>query len=166
MSMIYALTRASRDSNNNIMCYFSFSKSVLATQIVVMFKILDAVMFSVQSKHYKNRLIANNSYIVHDDPDSCSSDDCSTDIYCYTNSSLMSAREVIFPDGKVYNYSGYVMTTMVEFLGSAIHLVVSNADSSEGIFTFVIPDSNGNMIHLSFGLYSSSHYQGMYLSQL
>ena len=124
--------------------------------------ITGAVMFSVQSKNYKNQLIANNSFIVHNDPYSCSSDDCFTEIYCYTNSSLMSAGEIIFPDGNVYNYSGYVMTTMVEFLGSAIHLVVSNADSSEGIFTFVIPDSNGNMVHLSFGLYSSSsHHQGM-----
>ena len=116
-----------------------------------------AVMYVVQSYNYQSRLVANNSFIIHNSPN-CRAEDCFTDIYCYSNSSLISTGAVIFPDGSSYSTDSVISgVNRVEIHESAIHLVVvSNGDGSnmnKGIFTFVIPDANGNMIHLKLGLY-------------
>ena len=119
----------------------------------------------VQSYNYNARLVANNSFILHH-PDNCSSQ-CFTDIYCYSNSSLMGNGSVILPNGMVYSSNSTPYTNFsVEILHSAIHLVVPNTLQrntrlNEGIFTFVIPDSNGNMLQLSLGLYTYAYYQGI-----
>lgn len=79
--------------------------------------ITGAVIYLVQSNNYDNRLVANNSLLIHNDPDDCSSDACFTDIYCYSNStSSHTTGTVILPDGNSYNHSGYVMNTKLEFL--------------------------------------------------
>ena len=128
------------------------------------FWMLGADIYLAESHNYKAGLVANNSFIVHH-PDSCSNQ-CLTDIYCYSNSSLMGTGAVIFPNGVVYSSNSTPYTNFnVEILHSAIHLVVPNTlqgstHLNEGIFTFVIPDSNGNMLPLSLGLYSYSYHQG------
>ena len=82
-----------------------------------------------------------------------------TNIYCYSNSTLINtAASIVFPDGQSYTTDSVISgVNRVEVLESALHLVVvSNGEGSNinnGIFTFVIPDANGNLIHLNLGLY-------------
>lgn len=123
-----------------------------------------AEIYIVQSHNYNSRLVTNNSVILQH-PDSCLSN-CFADILCYSNSTLLSTGEVIFPDGRAYANNYFLSSRYtVERLHSAIHLVVPNRDHSphlnHGIFTFKIPDANGIISHLSLGLYT--HYPGIFL---
>ena len=115
-------------------------------------------MYVSGSRNFKSRLVANNSFILHNSPD-CRRESCYTNIYCYSNSTLINtAASIVFPDGQSYTTDSVISgVNRVEVLESALHLVVvSNGEGSNinnGIFTFVIPDANGNLIHLNLGLY-------------
>ena len=102
---------------------------------------------------------ANNSFIVHD-PSWCSS--CLTEWYCFSNSTESGVGEVVFPDGNVYsNVTGFNGDFTVERLDfSVLHIEMLNLSSIpglnqyEGVFTCKLPDSFGNILETSIGLYT------------
>ena len=119
-------------------------------------------MYLVKSYNYNARLVANNSFVVHN-PNNCSTVDCYIDIYCYSNSTLLTSGAVIFPNGRVYTNVTMLNSRFdIEILNTSIHLVVPNGGlvNNNGIFTFVILDSNGELVHRSFGLYAFTEQRG------
>lgn len=97
---------------------------------------------------------ANNSLIVHY-PSTCPS--CFIEFYCFSNSTLSEVGEIVFPDGNAYSdditqNSKYVVETE-DYATLHVQLLDSTRDYS-GIFTCKLPDSYGNTIEISVGIYA------------
>lgn len=115
---------------------------------------LGAELYVDQSSNFNTRLVANNSIIVHCDSLTMN---CvrEVDVYCYSNTTLeeTEAGEVTLPNGISYATLLNAQYT-VRKLHSAVNLVVKTR-LNQGIYSFMLPDSNGNILHLSVGIYES-----------
>ena len=114
------------------------------------------VGFYVSSSNYLNSVaVANNSLIVRK---SSSCYNCRVDVYCYSNSTSSSAGYYIFPnyhrkssDNDHYDYAINRQTHS----GIRIHSSGSQNPDIWGIFVCELPDSEGNTVENSIGIYSS-----------
>ena len=106
------------------------------------------VVYVAKSMNREDVILANNSAILYDSP-TCSG--CVTEFYCLSNSTLSGVGEVVFPDGTVHT------TDSVERLAfSTLRVQLSNSQPTTGIFTCRLPDTNGNILEASIGLYSTT----------
>lgn len=116
---------------------------------------LGAELYVDQSSNYNTRLVANNSIIVHCDSLTMN---CvrEVEVYCYSNTTLEEneAGGVTFPNGISYSTTQLNSQYTVRKLHSAVNLVVKTR-LNQGIYSFMLPDSNGNILHLSVGIYES-----------
>ena len=111
--------------------------------------------FYVASSYYLNNVaVTNNSLIVQ--KSSCYH--CKVDVYCYSNSTSSSTGYYIFPnndrkssDSHHYSYTVDQQT----YSGVRIRSYYWNTPDIWGIFTCEIPDSEGNTVETSIGIYSS-----------
>ena len=114
------------------------------------------VGFYVDDSYYLNNMaVANNSLIVQKSS-SCSY--CKVDVYCYSNSTSTSAGYYIFPnDVRQYSISDYYdyIVDRQSYSGIRIINYASNTPDIWGIFTCELPDSVGNTVETSIGIYSS-----------
>ena len=104
---------------------------------------------------HKNTAVANNSLIVANlyNCGSCSGD---VDVYCYSNSTLSNVGFVISENGKrlYYNTTYYSVSTFTVH-PSGIQIIISNSTRRyySGIYTCVLPDSEGNTLEASIAIY-------------
>ena len=112
--------------------------------------------FYVASSYYLNNVaVTNNSLIVQ--KSSCYY--CSrVEVYCYSNSTSANTGYYIFPnadrissDSRHYDYTVDQQT----YSGVRIRSYSSRTPYIWGIFTCEIPDSEGNTVETSIGIYSS-----------
>ena len=127
------------------------------------------MLYVVDRHDNKGTLLPNNSMIFHR-PLSCSH--CQIEFYCFSNSTLSGVEEVIVPNNTMHSFlsgvgdvivpnntmqgghSGQVLVERLPY--STLHVQVPNtALRNVGIFTCRLPDSNGNTLDTSIGLYSS-----------
>ena len=108
-----------------------------------------AEMYVAHSLNYSGVIVANNSLVF---PSYCYN--CKTEFYCYSNSTFSDVGEVIFPDGSVHHTKPVYGTEYnVERLEhSGIHIQLRNSQA-QGIYTCRLPDSSGNVLDISIGLY-------------
>jgi hypothetical protein len=106
------------------------------------------VLYVVSSDNAKEEIVANNS-LVFRYPPTCSG--CSVEFYCFSNSTISGVGEVVFPDGTTRNSDHFV--ERLPF--STLRVQVPN-NSASGLHTCSMPDSNGNILEASIGLYSRS----------
>ena len=99
--------------------------------------------------------VANNSLIVQKSS-SCSY--CKVDVFCYSNSTSSNTGYYIFPnadrissDSRRYDYT----VDQRSYSGVRIRSYSSRTPDIWGIFTCEIPDSEGNTVETSIGIYSS-----------
>ena len=101
-----------------------------------------------------NSLVVLSSYCQH-----CGSQ--ALDIYCFSNATSASSRYYRFPDRHRYSTSQYnYEVSQQSYSGTRIHVCSAynyycHYPSIWGIFTCEIPDSEGNTIQTSVGIYSS-----------
>ena len=111
----------------------------------------------VSTSNYHNYVgVANNSLIIRESS-SCSR--CSIDLYCYSNSTLSSAGYIIFPNGgRVYSDSSYYSMSVFRTSPSGINMYnrYYYYPGYYGIYTCELPDSEGNTLEASIGIYSST----------
>ena len=112
--------------------------------------------FYVRYSYYLNNMaVANNSLIVQK---SSSCYNCKVDVYCHSNSTLTSAGYYIFPNDarqySIYDYYDYSVAREA-YSGIRINNYGSLTPDIWGIFTCEIPDSEGNTVETSIGIYSS-----------
>ena len=100
--------------------------------------------------------MANNSLIVANlyNCGSCSGD---VDVYCYSNSTLSNVGFVISENGKrlYYNTTYYSVSTFTVH-PSGIQIIISKSTRRySGIYTCVLPDSEGNTLEASIDIFES-----------
>ena len=112
--------------------------------------------FYVASSYYLNNVaVTNNSLIVRR---SSRCYYCLVAVYCYSNSTSSSTGYYIFPNGgRISSHSHYHSYTIDQqtYSGVRIRSYSYNTPSIWGIFTCEIPDSEGNTVETSIGIYSS-----------
>ena len=110
------------------------------------------MLYAFDKFNNRGTLMPNNSIIIHQ-PLSCSN--CQIDFYCFSNSTLTGVGEVMIPNNTMENnHSGKVLVERLPY--STLHVQIPNtASENEGIFTCRLPDSNGNTLDISIGVYSS-----------
>ena len=113
-----------------------------------------------ESLFHNNSAMHNNSVIVKK---SCYN--CKVKFYCYSNSSSSNVGYVQFPTGSLrYNDSDYYQweITRINPSGIRVRSYQDTDPNSWGIFTCRLPDSNGNIIETSIGVYSRMPGMSMY----
>ena len=115
-------------------------------------------MYVEDSRDLNNEAVANNSMVVI----SGSTYD-KVDIYCYSNSTLWDVGYFVLYNGyrtsSRSNYNYYSISRTSSSLGPSgirIHSYSSYRPRYSGIFTCELPDSEGNTIMNSIGIYSST----------
>ena len=111
--------------------------------------------FYVSSSYYLNNVaVTNNSLIVQ--KSSCYY--CRVAVYCYSNSTSSTTGYYIFPNGhrrssdsRHYDYT----VDQQSYSGVRIRSYRHDTPNIWGIFTCEIPDSDGNTVETSIGIYSS-----------
>ena len=114
------------------------------------------MLYAIDRYDQTGTLLANNSIIFHHSS-SCS--DCQVEFYCFSNSTLSDVGDVLVP----YYYddtigsggSGHSEQVAVERLPfSTLHVQVPSVGlGNVGIFTCRLPDTNGNTLDYSIGIY-------------
>lgn len=95
----------------------------------------------------------NNSFIVQK---SRSCYYCKVDVYCHCDATLEDVGVYVFPNGReIYSSSNYYYYYVRRegYSGIRIRNYHTYTPSSWGIFTCKMPDSEGNMIENSIGVY-------------
>ena len=90
--------------------------------------------------------VANNSLIVKKSY---------MGVYCYSNSTSTNIGCYIFPDSVSQYSNSYHDYIIQRQTNSGVHLHSSYGANMWGIFTCEIPDSEGNTVETSIGIYSS-----------
>ena len=104
--------------------------------------------FHVDHSYYLNNVaVANNSLIVKQSYSYL-------EVYCYSNSTSTDIGYYIFPDSVSQYSSSYHRYSINRRTSSGVRLYSSNPNMW-GIFTCEIPDSEGNTVETSIGIYSS-----------
>ena len=116
----------------------------------------------MDDSYYVNHMAVGNNSLIVINPHSCRN--CKVDVYCYSNSTSPNVGYYMFPNGgRVYNdYSHYYYAiSRLSYSGVRIYNYNYSTPNIRGIFTCEIPDSKGNTIETSIGIYSSM--PGMHL---
>ena len=112
-----------------------------------------AGVYVTHSQYISSAAVSNNTAIKLE----CQT--CQLALYCYSNSSAASSSAVIrFPNGRDMSYvSSYYKTVRVQReYPSGIYLNYQSRryySATSGIYICKVPDSHGNVIQFSFGLY-------------
>ena len=112
-------------------------------------------MYVRYSEYINGMAVKNNSLIVQKQS-SCRY--CKVDIYCYSNSSSQNVGYYLSPNGgRVYSNSDYYDYTIQRtgYGGVRMHNYYDYTPDIWGIFTCQLPDSEGNTLETSIGIYSS-----------
>ena len=107
--------------------------------------------FYVDESNYLNNVaVANNSLIV--------TRHSRVDVHCYSNSTSTNIGYYIFPDSVSQYRSSYHSYNIYRQTNSGVRLYSYNTNIW-GIFTCEIPDSEGNNVETSIGIYSSMPFK-------
>ena len=107
-------------------------------------------MHVAESYDKEDTILSNNSAILYHPP-SCS--DCLVEFYCISNSTLSGIGDLVLPDGSiVHTDSSGLSVERLPF--STLHIQVSNSQAVTGLYTCRLPDSNGNSLETTIGLYN------------
>ena len=107
-------------------------------------------MHVAESYDKEDTILSNNSAILHHPP-SCY--DCLVEFYCISNSTLSGIGDLVIPDGSIHHTDSSGLS--VERLPfSTLHIQVSNSLAVTGLYTCRLPDSNGNSLETTIGLYN------------
>ena len=92
---------------------------------------------------------------------------CKVNVYCYSNSTSVNTGYYIFPNGGRISDSRYYDYTVDQRSYSGVRIRSYRYDTPDiwGIFTCEIPDSEGNTVETSIGIYSSmpsKHYTTLF----
>ena len=108
-----------------------------------------------ESRYYDDRAVANNTMIVQK---SHSCYYCRIVFYCYSNSSSsdvgyirLPSNSLVYNDGSSYYWEVYRQSPS----GMRVRNYYHYGPYSWGILTCEVPDSNGNSLEISAGVYSS-----------
>ena len=110
----------------------------------------------VDDSYYVNRLAVNNNSLIVQKPNYCRY--CKIDVFCYSNSTSSSVGYYEFPNnGRVYSDNSYYRYTVSRTNPSGIRIYSYYRYEPDiwGIFTCELPDSEGNTVETSIGIYSS-----------
>ena len=109
----------------------------------------------VEYSHYiRGKAVKNNSLIVDR---SCGSF-CRINVHCHSNSTSRSVGYYLFPTGHTVYSNSDIYDYYVDrygYGGVRIRDSYGNVPDIWGIFICKIPDSNGNTLEASIGIYSS-----------
>lgn len=112
-----------------------------------------AGIFVEESQDIRLRGVANNTALRW-------SYDYQLDIYCYSNSTEDQPASIVLPSGEEYfSRSGYRQFVVQQLNPSGLRLHNPNnyrISRYRGIYTCRMLDSDGKMLEMSFGLYSST----------
>ena len=109
---------------------------------------------------HKNTAVANNSLIVAD-LYNCGSCSGNVDVYCYSNSTLSNVGYVITSGtNRINNTTTNYGVSMFRVNPSGIQIKITNNIYRyryyyTGIYTCELPDSEGNTLEASIGIYES-----------
>ena len=110
----------------------------------------------VSNSHHVNQLPVSNNSLIVQKPNSCYY--CKIDVYCYSNSTSSSVGYYKFPNNqRIYSNNDYYDYTIGRITSSGIRIRSYRYDTPDiwGIFTCELPDSEGNTVEASIGIYSS-----------
>ena len=134
---------------------YTFSNKTITLPLLLIPPCAGAGIYVDDSYHVNNLAVNNNSLIVQK-PNSCYY--CKIDIYCYSNSTSSSVGYYKFPtnqrvdsDGRHYDYT----IGRINPSGIRIRSYSTRTPDVWGIFTCELPDSEGNTVETSIGIYSS-----------
>ena len=112
-------------------------------------------MYIEHSRYHSNTAVTNNSLIVSG---SSSCRGCRVNVYCYSNTTSSNVGYVIFPNGgRVYSDRDYRDMSVYRVNPSGIHFYNYRSYTIDyyGIYTCELPDTEGNTLEISVGIYSS-----------
>ena len=106
------------------------------------------------SQYLDHSAVVNNSLIVQK---SGTCRYCKVDVYCHSDSTSEDVGYYVLPNGREeYRTTTYYYSIgRVGYAGVRIRSYSSHTPTIWGVFTCVIPDSEGNTIEISIGIYSS-----------
>ena len=110
----------------------------------------------VSSSYYVNRLAVSNNSLIVPKPTTCY--DCKVNVYCYSNSTSSSVGYYKFPNNqRRYSDNNYYdfKVGRINPSGIRIRSYGYGAPDIWGIFTCELPDSEGNTVETSIGIYPS-----------
>ena len=111
-------------------------------------------MYVEHSRYITGKAVKNNSLIV----DQSCGRFCKIDVQCHSNSTSQSVGYYLFPNGNtVYSDSDHYDYYIDRYGYGGVRIRDSYGRSPDiwGIFICKIPDSNGNILEASIGIYSS-----------
>ena len=109
-------------------------------------------MHVAESYNQEDTILSNNSATLYHPP-SCFY--CRVKFYCISNSTLSGVGDLVLPDGSIHHTDSSGLS--VERLPfSTLHVQVSNSQPVTGLFTCRLPDSNGNTLETTIGLYNGT----------
>ena len=112
------------------------------------------MVYVAESYDHEDVIVANNSAVLYH-PGSCLN--CPVVFYCFSNSTSSGVGELILPDGTTHHHNTDSSQLLVERLPfSTLRVQVSNSQPITGLFTCRLPDSNGNTMETTIGLYNGT----------
>ena len=109
-------------------------------------------MYVAESYNQEDAILSNNSAILYH-PLSCYY--CPVEFYCISNSTLSGVGDLVLPDGSIiHSDSSGLSVERLPF--STLHIQVSNSLAATGLYTCKLPDSNGNTLETTIGLYNGT----------
>ena len=112
-------------------------------------------MYVRYSNHINQLPVGNNSLILQK-TSRCRY--CKIEVYCYSNSTSSSVGYYKFPNNqRIYSNNDYYDYTIDRITPSGIRIRNYYYETPDiwGIFTCELPDSEGNTVDTSIGIYSS-----------
>ena len=114
----------------------------------------EIMVYVAKSYDHEDVIVANNSAVLYH-PGSCLN--CPVVFYCFSNFTSSGVGELILPDGTTHHHNTDSSQLLVKRLPfSTLRVQVSNSQPITGLFTCRLPDSNGNTMETTIGLYSGT----------
>ena len=113
-------------------------------------------MYIEDSRYHESMAVTNNSLIVSN---SYKCHECEVNVYCYSNTTSSNVGYVIFPNGgRVYNDRDYHDISVYRVNPSGMHFYNYRSYTIDysGIYTCELPDTEGNTLEASVGIYEST----------
>ena len=113
----------------------------------------EIVVYVAESYDHEDVIMANNSAGLYH-PGSCLN--CPVVFYCFSNSMSSGVGELILPGGTTHHDTDSSQLLVERLPFSTLRVQVSNSQPITGLFTCRLPDSNGNTMETTIGLYSGT----------
>ena len=113
----------------------------------------EIMVYVAESYNHEDVIVANNSAVLYH-PGSCLN--CPVVFYCFSNSTSSGVGELVLPDGTTHHDTNSSQLSVERLPFATLRVQVSNSQPITGLFTCRLPDSNGNTMETTIGLYSGT----------